>query len=144
MVKKNPAVVKAALSNSPEFDKLLTSRSVNSCTQTDGDVPKKSSLLHILVNQNDDSRVNLVIRKGIDVNLQNARGNTALIQALQTPHVAASIVQSLIHAPNMDYDLPNSVRYLHVGCDAYIFLTMPCCVVFSARENGTSCRHRDQ
>ena len=119
MGRKTPAIVAAAQQRSPQFEKMLNSANINHRTPTnDAELPKDSSLLHIAVSQRHEGRVELLLRKSIDVNIRNVRGDTALVHALRSRAVVEDpIVAALLDAPAADLDLQNNVRcLLHVDC----------------------------
>ena len=111
MGKKVPAVVRAALERSDHFRNMLTHGNVNTVTQVDGDVPKKSSLLHIAIDQKDEEMVHTLLEKNIDVNIQNAARKTALMQAI-TAGASEDIQRQLIENSEANHGLQNLVCVL--------------------------------
>ncbi len=81
-------------------EERLTAKNIN-----DRDA-EYSSLLHISVAQKNAERVELLLARRIDVNLQNAKGNTALAQALATS-APQRIIDLLVRAPTANIDLQN-------------------------------------
>lgn len=111
MGRKTPAVIVAARQRNPQLEKMLNPNNINSRTPIkDIDVQKESTLLHIAVEQRNDALLDLVLHHGIDVNLQNSRGNTALMQALCASSTTPEpIVERLITVPTANLDLRNKV-----------------------------------
>ncbi len=106
MVKESPIITAAKLQGS--LVEMLTAKNINDCTLfDDGIVPKMSSLLHISVAKKNVESVKLLLERGIDVNLPNKKGDTALTLALATTAMPQRIIDLLVRAPTAHIDLQN-------------------------------------